>query len=147
VAEFERRRCAYFQPASLSHAAISVGCVFSQADTDKVSLDDILPFMHEQYAATTSGVAPSLLLSLTHFLIQAASSASARAGVMTEVKLKPLRTAMTNNAEIAFIDISSKKPKLLYAPGWSPDQPYSTTETGDSKRAATDGKKPGQTSS
>jgi hypothetical protein len=102
-------RCAYFQPASLSQAAISVGCVFSQADTDKVSLDDIFPFMHEQYAATTSGVAPSLLLSLTHFLIQAASSASARAGVMTEVKLIPLRTVAKNNAEIAFIDISSKE--------------------------------------
>jgi hypothetical protein len=67
----------YFQPDSLSQAATSVGCVFSQAVTDSVSLDDILLFMHEHQAATTSGVAPSRLLSLTHFLIQAASSASA----------------------------------------------------------------------
>src|SRR5580658_9737226 len=57
--------------------------------------------MHEQYAATTSGVAPSLLLSLTHFLIQAASSASARAGVILEAKPKPLRTA--TNAKIVFM--------------------------------------------
>jgi hypothetical protein len=39
---------------------------------------------HEHHAATTSGVAPSRLLSLTHFLIQAASSASASAGVIDE---------------------------------------------------------------
>ena len=38
----------YFQPDSLSQAAISAGCVFSQAVIDLVSPDDILPFMHEQ---------------------------------------------------------------------------------------------------
>jgi hypothetical protein len=33
------------------------------------------------------------LLSLTHFLIQAASSASARAGVIEDARLKLIRTA------------------------------------------------------
>jgi len=59
----------YFHPDSLSQAAVSAGCAFSQAVIERVSLDDILLFMHEQYAVTTSAVAPSLLLSLTHFLI------------------------------------------------------------------------------
>jgi hypothetical protein len=93
----------YFQPDSLSQAATSVGCVFSQAVTDSVSLDDILLFMHEHQAATTSGVAPSRLLSLTHFLIQAASSASARAGVIDEATPKLITTAKdTKIALIAF---------------------------------------------
>jgi hypothetical protein len=93
----------YFQPDSLSQAATSVGCVFSQAVIDRVSLDDILLFMHEHQAATTSGVAPSRLLSLTHFLIQAASSASARAGVIDEATPKLTTTAKdTKIALIAF---------------------------------------------
>ena len=46
--------------------------------------------MREHHAATTSGVAPSRLLSLTHFLIQAASSASASAGVIDEAKPRPM---------------------------------------------------------
>src|ERR1700688_528987 len=57
--------------------------------------------MHPQYAATTCAVAPTRLLSLTHFLIQAASSASARAGVTTEAKLKAMR--MAANVEIVFM--------------------------------------------
>jgi hypothetical protein len=43
-----RNAAVYFQPASLSQAAISAGWVFSQAVTERVSSDDILPFMHEQ---------------------------------------------------------------------------------------------------
>jgi hypothetical protein len=46
--ETSRNGAVYFQPASLSQAAISAGCVFSQAVTERVSSDDILPFMHEQ---------------------------------------------------------------------------------------------------
>jgi hypothetical protein len=97
-------RLDYFQPDSLSQAATSVGCVFSQAVIDSVSLDDILLFMHEHQAATTSGVAPSRLLSLTHFLIQAASSASARAGVMDEATLKLMTTA--KDTKIALISLT-----------------------------------------
>ena len=70
-----------------------MGCDFSQAVIERVSFDDILLFMHEHHAATTSAVAPSFLLSLTHFLIQAASSASARAGVIEDARLKLIRTA------------------------------------------------------
>jgi ATPase subunit of ABC transporter with duplicated ATPase domains len=40
-------RC-HSQPDSFSHTAISSGCVFSQAVIDRVSSDDILPFMHAQ---------------------------------------------------------------------------------------------------
>ena len=58
-------------------------------------------FMHEHQAATTSGLAPSLLLSLTHFLIQAASSASARAGVADEATLKLMTSA--RDTKIALI--------------------------------------------
>src|ERR1700691_1530108 len=100
----KRRRADYFQPDSLSQAAISAGCVFSQAVIDLVSSDDILPFMHEQQAATTSAVAPSLLLSLTHFLIQAASSASARAIVLEDTRPRLRRTA--NSANVAFIAVT-----------------------------------------
>ena len=91
----------YFQLDSLSQAATSVGCVFSQAVIDSVSFDDILLFMHEHQAATTSAPAPSFLLSLTHFLIQAASSASARAGVIDDATVKLATTA--NDAKIALI--------------------------------------------
>jgi hypothetical protein len=83
-----------------------VGCDFSQAVIDRVSLDDILSFMHEHHAATTAGVAPSLLLSLAHFLIQAASSASARAGVMEDARLKLIRTAKDTKAAFIRFDLS-----------------------------------------
>jgi hypothetical protein len=109
----------YFQPDSLSQAATSVGCVFSQAVTDSVSLDDILLFMHEHQAATTSGVAPSRLLSLTHFLIQAASSASARAGVIDEATPKLITTA--KDTKIALIAFT-----LSLNGGWRPPRVDST---------------------
>ena len=94
----------YFQPDSLSQAATSAGCDFSQAVIERVSSDDILLFMHD--AATTSGVAPSRLLSLTHFLIQAASSASASAGVIDEAKPRPMTPRHITTAKetiLAFI--------------------------------------------
>ena len=96
----------YFQPDSLSQAATSAGCDFSQAVIERVSSDDILLFMHEHHAATTSGVAPSRLLSLTHFLIQAASSASASAGVIDEAKPRPMTPRRITTAKetiLAFI--------------------------------------------
>ena len=76
-------------------------------------------FMHEHQAATTSGVAPSRLLSLTHFLIQAASSASARAGVIDEAT--PKLTRIAKDTKIALIAFT-----LSLNGGWRPPRVDST---------------------
>jgi hypothetical protein len=76
-------------------------------------------FMHEHQAATTSGVAPFRLLSLTHFLIHAASSASARAGVIDEAT--PKLTTTAKDTKIALISFT-----LSLNGGWRPPRVDST---------------------
>jgi hypothetical protein len=67
------RGAGYFQPDSLSQAARSAGCDFSQVEIDWVSFSLILLFMQVQYfRMMASDVLP--LLSATHRLIHFTSS-------------------------------------------------------------------------
>jgi hypothetical protein len=65
----------YFQPDSLSQAAIAAGFFLSHAVIESVSPSSIFSFMQMQYLRTTFCEAPPRLLSATHLLIQARSSA------------------------------------------------------------------------
>jgi hypothetical protein len=66
-----------------------------------------------------AGVAPSRLLPLTHVLIQAASSPSARAGVTEEAI--PTPPSKTGNDKIAFIDrVPPKRSALSFASSGAP---------------------------